>query len=160
VNEVSNLNHTTVIEVISDRAVVVVVAFVVFAAACGSASHAGAPVTTATSKPPAALKLTEADNGGTVAVLGTGGNVTLELGSTYWNVHDSSNPSVLRLAGEPVVKPKLQGCVPGGGCGTVTARFKVAGPGTTTITATRTSCGEALRCTGNAGSYQVRVNVS
>jgi hypothetical protein len=127
-------------------------------AACGSSSSRAAGPTT-TGKATSAVKLTEADNNQTVGVLGIGGHVQLVLGSTYWYVRDSSNPAVVRLDSQPVVKPQIQGCVPGQGCGTVTATFTVTGSGTATITATRSSCGEALRCTGTAGRYQVHVRV-
>ncbi len=49
--------------------------------------------------------------------------------------------------------------MPGGGCGTVTAWFNADGPGTAVVTASRTSCGEAMACGGGAGSYRLTVIV-
>jgi hypothetical protein len=46
------------------------------------------------------------------------------------------------------------------GCGTVTAVFRAVAPGSATITASRTTCGEALLCTGSAGAYEVTIVVS
>jgi hypothetical protein len=42
----------------------------------------------------------------------------------------------------------------------VTVTYQAVGGGQATISAARTSCGEALRCTGNQGSYSVLVVVS
>jgi hypothetical protein len=82
------------------------------------------------------------------------------LASTYWSFSDSSKPAVLRSDGSAKVVPHLSGCVPGQGCGTVTATFKALTVGTATIVAARTVCGEALRCRGSEGHYQVTVRVS
>jgi hypothetical protein len=79
--------------------------------------------------------------------------------STFWTVRGSRNPNVLRQDGEPVVAPNLAGCVPGQGCGTVTASFVAVARGLARVVAKRTTCGEALRCTGSAGSYRVTVVV-
>jgi hypothetical protein len=46
------------------------------------------------------------------------------------------------------------------GCGTVTAVFHALKPGQATISASRTTCGEALLCTGSAGAYEVTIVVS
>lgn len=106
-----------------------------------------------------AVTLTDADNHRHVT-LHVGEWLTLVLGSTYWTVQDSSNPEVLRRAGDPVVEPQLRGCVPGQGCGTVTAAFTGVGAGDAVVTATRTTCGEAMACTGAAGLYRVDVRVT
>jgi len=37
--------------------------------------------------------------------------------------------------------------------------FTARHPGTATVSASRTSCGEALRCTSNQGTYQLNVIV-
>ena len=42
----------------------------------------------------------------------------------------------------------------------MTATFSALRAGRAVVTAHRTSCGEALRCTGNQGSYAVTVMVS
>jgi hypothetical protein len=49
--------------------------------------------------------------------------------------------------------------VPGQGCGTVTAVFAAIAPGSARLTASRISCGEALRCTGSDGVYVLTVTV-
>lgn len=134
-------------------------------AACGGGAAGGGSTTsgTAASPPatptpsPAPLTLTEAQNGATVHAT-RGQAVALVLHSTYWKVGGSSNPAVLQPAGGPQVQPS-PGCVMGQGCGTVTAMFIAAGDGAATLTATRTTCGEALRCTEAQGRFAVTVVV-
>jgi hypothetical protein len=93
-------------------------------------------------------------------VIHAGDSVRVILSSTYWSFHDSSNSDILRSDGSAQVVPQLSGCVPGQGCGTVTATFKGLSVGTASIVAMRTVCGEALRCRGPNGHYQVTVRVS
>jgi predicted secreted protein len=159
------------------RPKILIVFALAFISACGgSTSHTASHTTTADSPSTATtgvsattttaapggsgdVRLTEADRGNTVT-LATGERATLVLNSTYWTVQDSSDPAVLRRDAEPTVQSQPHGCVPGGGCGTVTAAFTAVGSGSAMIVATRTSCGEAMGCTGGAGLYQVRVRVS
>ena len=115
--------------------------------AAGSSSSAGATVPVA---------VTETDNGRTVTVA-SGGQVVVTLHSTYWTFGAAPNPAVLREVGQPVASPGS--CPPGVGCGQVTATFTAVGPGRADITASRSSCGEALSCTGGAGSFRVSVVV-
>jgi hypothetical protein len=113
------------------------------------------PAATAANRP-----ITEADNGRSVTVM-VGSEVTLQLGNTYWQVQDSSNPAVLALVSAPTASGAgMTACVPGAGCGRVTAVFRAVAPGRATITASRTTCGEALLCTGSAGAYAVTIVVS
>jgi hypothetical protein len=108
---------------------------------------------------PRVVTLTYSDGGRSIEVH-DGDSVKVILSSTYWSFQDSSNPNVLRSGGSAKVVPQLSGCVPGQGCGTVTATFKAIGVGTATIVATRTVCGEALRCNRTNDHYQVAVSVS
>jgi hypothetical protein len=66
---------------------------------------------------------------------------------------------VLRPQGAPVVLPQPSGCVVGQGCGTVTAWYVGAAVGAAKVTASRTSCGEAMGCTAATGSFTLRVVV-
>ena len=104
----------------------------------------------------AAVVLHDQDNGRTVSVR-RGAHVTFELASTYWTFDASSNAAVLGLAGQPLVRPGGK-CVPGGGCGVVSAGYALS-DGTAVVSATRTSCGEAMSCTGQEGLYRVSVVV-
>lgn len=116
------------------------------------------PTTPPTTAPRQAT-VSEPDNGSTVSVP-AGTTLTLVLHSTYWTIDPSSNPAVLAERGSPTVDPQTQGCVPGQGCGTVTARFGAVAAGTATISAHRSSCGEALRCTPDQSSYRILVRVN
>jgi predicted secreted protein len=117
--------------------------------------------TPATTTSPAAgtTTLTDADNGRTVA-LRVGERLRVVLASTYWELQPSSDPTVLQADGQPVVAPQRNGCVVGQGCGTVTAEFTAHAPGSATVTATRTTCGEALACAPADRRYQVVVTVT
>jgi hypothetical protein len=118
------------------------------------------PRVTAVPTAPSSRQVSEPDNGTTVT-LRTGGALRAVLHSTYWQFDPASDPTVLASQGSPSYSPDPPGsCVPGGGCGTVTADFQALRPGRAVVTAHRTSCGEALRCTGDAGSWMVTVIVS
>jgi hypothetical protein len=128
--------------------------------ASGSPS-AGVPLHTPPTNAPRILVVSDQDNGHSVS-LRAGERLELQLGSTYWQVDGSSDSNVLRLtAGTSVsVSPQVKGCVPGEGCGTVTAMFDAVAPGRANVSASRTSCGEAMSCTGSLGFYRVTVMVT
>jgi len=107
---------------------------------------------------PGGLVVKDQDNGRTVSVR-TGERVTVELASTYWMIAGSSNPAVLRPAGQPQVRPSGS-CVPGGGCGVASQAFDAAAPGTAVISASRNSCGEAMACSPAESMYRVTVQVT
>ena len=100
---------------------------------------------------------TDADSGRSFD-LHVGDRLTLVLGSTYWMVQPPAAPSILAVAAAPTASPS-PGCVPGSGCGTVTAEFVADGAGTTTVVATRASCGEARLCIGSEGHFGITVTV-
>jgi hypothetical protein len=89
-----------------------------------------------------------------------GQRLEVRLSSTYWVFGSSSNNAVLRSAGPQVASPQPSGCVPGGGCGVVTATFEAITAGQADVTAARTSCGEALRCTAEQSKYRLTVSVT
>ena len=132
-------------------------------AGCGASASpptAAPQLTTAPLPGSTSRDVSEADNGSTVSIR-TGGTLRVVLHSTYWQFYPPSDPTVLGSEGQPAVSPAPRGqCVPGGGCGTVTATFRGLRAGRAVVTAHRTSCGEALRCTGNQGSWMVTVVVS
>jgi hypothetical protein len=100
------------------------------------------------------------DANGTSVALCVGQRLTVALGSTYWSGPVSSNPLVLQPRGGPQVAPASPGtCVPGAGCGTVTESFVAVAPGTVTVTAARTLCGEDVQCPASQRSYAVSVVV-
>jgi hypothetical protein len=101
----------------------------------------------------------EADNGKTVT-LRRGGSLTLTMHSTYWSIKGSSAPAVLREQGTPVTRPKPAHCVPGQGCGTVSASFVAVSAGKADVTASRTTCGEALQCAPAQRDYVLHVVVT
>jgi hypothetical protein len=107
---------------------------------------------------PATVTAHERDGGHTLR-MHVHDRLVVVLSSTYWTVEGSSNPRVLHRTGPSKVEPRRAGCVPGQGCGTVTTDFEAMAPGRAEVTASRTTCGEALRCTGSAGSYRLRVVV-
>jgi hypothetical protein len=130
-----------------------------FLASCGAVMTGGGPSPSPGSTPEARLVVaTDSDNGKTFE-LHVGDRLEVKLASTYWNIHESSDLSVLRLAGPPAISPQPNGCVPGAGCGLAIASFTAVDTGSADVTASRTSCGEAMRCVGSAGSYRISVVV-
>jgi hypothetical protein len=100
----------------------------------------------------------EANDGQTVT-LKVGDSLHLVLNNTYWQISDLSASDVLTLTEGPITTPVLTNCVPGSGCGTVSATYAALAPGEVSIEATRTTCGEALKCTSDQSSYVVTVKV-
>ena len=135
----------------------VVILGVVLVGACGSSGAKGSPSATPTTQRPV-VQIDATDNGKTVG-LAPGQRLELVLDNTYWQIAGSAAPSVVREVGQPITTPQISGCIPGGGCGTVRASYVGIAPGTTDITASRTTCGEARRCTGSDGSFRVTVVV-
>jgi len=142
-------------------------------AACGAGGGSPtvaspSPGATATSRvplrtPPLAAPRTvivrDQDNGHALSVH-VGDHVYVVLGSTYWALDGSSDPAVLRPTVAPSASPQAKGCVPGAGCGIVTGQFDAVAAGRADVTAKRSTCGEALACTGSQGSYRVTVVVA
>ena len=146
-----------------------VVAVALLVTSCAGATTGG-PATTTTMPVPttspvpttapggAGLVLTDADNGRAVTA-SVGTHVTVVLASTYWIIDTTSGGPALRSDGPPVTDPRLAHCVPGQGCGTVTAPFTAVTSGTAVLSASRTVCGEALACSPAQRSYRVSVTV-
>jgi hypothetical protein len=104
------------------------------------------------------VTVTDADNGRTIT-LAVGDHLTVRLASTYWPFADLSSSTILSNVGGPTVtaSPPGVGCVPGGGCGTVTATYLAIAAGKATVAVDRTSCGEARGCTGTEGTYRLHI---
>lgn len=115
------------------------------------------PFGSATASGAVGLDIGEKDKGTTVQAT-QGQIVTLTLHSTYWIIQ-GPDPKILKpLSAQPEVSADFKG-VPGSGSGTVVMRYQAVGTGTATIAASRTTCGEAMGCTGDAGSFKVDVKV-
>ncbi|HKD87677.1 MAG TPA: hypothetical protein VKB62_04040 [Streptosporangiaceae bacterium] len=111
------------------------------------------------SPPPASVTVTDRGKGETLR-LRPGEVLRIVLASTYWRFHGSPDTAVLHPVGTPEIRPKPSGCVPGGGCGTVTATYRAGAAGRAQVVATRTSCGEAMGCTAASGRYVLYVIVA
>jgi hypothetical protein len=107
---------------------------------------------------PTVVTVTNRDNGRTITLV-LHQRLRVVLSSTYWTLQESSNPAALRMAGRPRITPRPSGCVPGAGCGTATATYGTVAPGSALVTATRTSCGEAMGCTGATSRFSLHVVV-
>ena len=99
-------------------------------------------------------------NGKTVRV-SVGDRLELILASDYWNVDPSSSPAVLRQDGETsdLARPSDCPTLPGLGCVPEQTSFTAMAPGTVVITASRTSCGEALACRPDQRHFRLTVIV-
>jgi hypothetical protein len=111
----------------------------------------------------ATLKISEAGNGKTFSVK-AGSAIEITLHSTFWNEQNISNlksigtPNMNAIMPGPTAPANCQ--LPGMGCGTIVWKFTAAKPGKASFLATRTSCGEALRCTAKTGRFLISFKVS
>lgn len=110
----------------------------------------------------ASVALNERSNGRSVTVNPrTRLNVTLH--STYWTLLNVKSTPHLRQIGTTTVvgvAPNGAGnCVPGEGCGTLSAHFVAVRAGTVRLLATRTTCGEALTCSPAQSVWTVVIHV-
>ena len=122
-------------------------------ASAGAGVHGGGPG--------GPLVVRDSANGHTVTVT-VGEHLEVILGSTYWTVGGSSHPGVLRQDGPTSLMPRPADCaanIPGLGCVPVRTDFSALAPGTTVVTASRVSCGEALRCMPSQEHYSLTVVV-
>lgn len=98
-----------------------------------------------------------------VVVVTPGTHIALTLHSTYWTLAPLTPQKILAQQGPARTEAKLpasgNGCVPGQGCGTITAQFLATGAGQVRLRASRTSCGEALRCTERQSNWTVVIKV-
>jgi hypothetical protein len=131
-------------------------AVVLFAGGCAAGAGSGAPP----AGHPAPLIVRDASNGHTVSVT-VGQRLELILASTYWTVQGSSRPRVLGQDGPSRLLARPPGCptIPGIGCVPIRTDFSALAPGTAVITASRTACGEALRCMPGQEHYSLTVVV-
>jgi hypothetical protein len=109
------------------------------------------------------VTVSEADNGHAVT-LHRGQTLQVVLHSTFWSFDAGTDTSVLARQGDTQYHPGTRGrggcpSFPGSGCGTAVQLYKADGPGTSTVTASRTSCGEVLLCTPEQGHWSVDVTV-
>jgi predicted secreted protein len=103
------------------------------------------------------VALGDADNGKVITV-GRGSTMTVTLSTTSWKFAVSEDHQVISQEGQTSTHP-ANNCVPGVQCGTTTAMFAAVASGHAAITATRTYCGEAVRCTPDNDSWKVAVTV-
>ena len=106
-------------------------------------------------------------NASKTVVVKVGARVELTLHSMYWQLAVPAKSSSLTSNGQPILKPIFPsatapaGCrVAGSGCGTQTWEFMASKTGLTHLIASRTTCGEAMKCTGANGRFEVVVKVS
>jgi hypothetical protein len=128
-----------------------------FAGGCAAGGSGGVHTDPASSP----VIVRDGSNGHTVSVT-VGDHLEVILGSSYWTVRGSSHPKVLQQDGPTTFMPRPANCsanIPGLGCVPVRTDFSALAPGTTVITASRVSCGEAMRCMPNQEHYSVTVVV-
>jgi len=137
--------------------VAVVAVSIMTSAGCGTAaSRASSPVAGG----PMVIVVRDHANGKAVSAR-AGNRIELILSSSYWHLTGSSAPSVLRQDGPPALLPRPSSCpdIPGLGCTPVRANFTALTGGRAVITASRSTCGEALRCKPDQTRFTVIVVV-
>jgi len=138
-------------------AVAVFAASLLASAGCGTAaSRASGPAAGG----PMVIVVRDSANGKAVSAR-AGDRIELILSSSYWHVTGSSAPGVLRQDGPPVLLSRPRSCphIPGLGCTPVRADFTAVTNGKAVITASRSACGEALRCKPGQTRFTVIVVV-
>ncbi len=120
-----------------------------------------------TSAQAATLTSLSEKNASKTVIVKLGSKVELTLHSMYWQLAVPTKSSSLTSKGAPILKPILPGptapagCrIAGSGCGTQTWVFTASKVGLTHLVASRTTCGEAMQCTGANGRFTVTVKVS
>ena len=106
-------------------------------------------------------------NGSKTVIVKLGSKVELSLHSMYWQLAVPAKSSSLMSTGAPILKPIFPsptapaGCrIAGSGCGTQTWVFSATKVGLTHLVASRTTCGEAMKCTGANARFTMTVKVS
>lgn len=104
--------------------------------------------------------VTDGSNG-TTLTLHKGDTLDVQLHSTYWKIATPRQGHVLTLLDRVVhaEPPSSRRCLAGMGCGTVVATFRAQHTGDVEVVASRTTCGEALRCTSAQSHYELAVDV-
>jgi hypothetical protein len=113
------------------------------------------PTTSATPTPAGAVQLTFTDSGKTLT-LHIATRLHVALDSSYWTFQPVGAPRLLKTDATGFVPP-THTCMAGFGCGTQTADYTAIAAGRTSVVATRTSCGEAMRCVVNNGHFEVHI---
>ncbi len=105
-------------------------------------------------------------NASKTVVVKKGSQVELTLHSMYWQLAVPAKSASLTSIGQPILKPIFPspsapvGCkVAGSGCGAQIWVFKATKLGLTHLYASRTTCGEAMKCTNATGRFTVTVKV-
>lgn len=96
---------------------------------------------------------------GTAVRLCVGQILRVELHSTYWRDVASSQDAILLGGSTQALPTSPSACVAGAGCGTMVTSFHAVAAGTATVTAHRTTCGEALLCAPNQRTFALSVTV-
>jgi hypothetical protein len=120
-----------------------------------------APPARSNPRAPAVVVIRDNANG-TMVPVAVGDRVELILSSSYWDVAGSSSSRVLRADGPAAPMPRPSSCpanIPGLGCVPIQMRFTALADGKAVIKASRTSCGEALRCRPDQTRFTVTVIV-
>jgi len=131
---------------------IAVIAVAIPIAGCGSQ--------TSTATGPQVIAVHDNVNGKTISAR-VGDTVELTLSSSYWDVAGSSAPRVLRQDGSAVLLPRPSDCpaIPGLGCVPIRVQFTALTSGSALVKASRTTCGEALRCVKQPTHFTLTVIV-
>ena len=110
-----------------------------------------------------ALQIADSANGKTFKVK-SGSIIKVTLNSTFWNfqsstgINGSETPTMTAIMPGPTAPANCQ--LPGVGCGTVVWKFKAGKPGRANFIASRTLCGEALRCSAKQSKFTVNFQIN
>ncbi len=103
--------------------------------------------------------INNSDNGKTIPIANNIARVVVQLSSTFWSFSKPTNTAVVQMNGSTAYDP-TPGAPPGTGEGTSSQSYTVVGPGSVTLSAQASSCGEAVRCVNGAQFFSVTLVVS
>jgi hypothetical protein len=90
----------------------------------------------------------------------TGDLLHVVLQGTQWQFDRPAGGVLVQVGAPKITVPASCSTAPvGSGCGTVTMSYRAAKTGSTTIHASRTSCGEALRCDPAQAGFSMPVSI-
>ena len=97
-------------------------------------------------------------NRATLATVSVGSTFQVTLSTPNWTFNPVHSPFVKQVGTQTILTPE-GGCTPGSPCGMTNATFQAVKPGQMRITATRITCGEAMRCVGADALWTMVIRV-
>ncbi|HWY79231.1 MAG TPA: hypothetical protein VNW29_02645 [Candidatus Sulfotelmatobacter sp.] len=100
------------------------------------------------------------DDNGSIITLQQGTQIRIILHSTYWIFNTVMKNMIVKQLYKPIYASDTSVRTPGTGVGTVTVEYRAVGIGQATVSASRASCGEAMRCIEHQAKFLIHIIVN